>query len=63
MVIAGRRELHQDLADHADAGLLDIKYRYRIEITDDLGTHSAELAYTDMLCGYELLYLGQPFSM
>ena len=63
MIVAGRREFHQDLADHADAGLLDIKYRYRIEIPDDLGTHPAELAYADMLCGYELLYLGQPFSM
>ena len=63
MIVAGRRELHQDLANDADAGLLDIKYRYRIEIPDDLGTHSAELAYADMLCGYELLYLGQPFSM
>ena len=63
MVIAGRREFHQDLADHADAGLLDIQYRNRIEITDDLGTHSAELAYTDMLRRYEILYLLKPFSM
>ena len=63
MIVAGRRELYQDLANDADTWLLDIQHRNRIEIPDNLGTHSAELAYADMLCGYELLYLGQPFSM
>ena len=61
MIVAGRRELHEDLADYADTGLLDIQYRNRIEITNDLSTHLAELRNADMLGRYEFLYPGKPF--
>ena len=61
MIVAGRREFHQNLTDHADTGLLDIQYRNRIEITDDLHTHLAELRNADMLRGDKFLYLRKPF--
>ena len=63
MIVAGRRELYQDLANDADTWLLDIQHRNRIEIPDNLGTHPAELRNADMLRGDKFLYLRKPFSV